>query len=71
MTYWYAFIQAFHSTKFYCFFYEFLGPAVHKLQYWGSKAVITHHKKKLDPFDQLFLTLIKLRFHLKERDLSE
>ena len=65
------FYTGFPSYEILLFFYEFLGPAVHKLQYWGSKAVITHHKKKLDPFDQLFLTLIKLRLNLKERDLSE
>lgn len=40
-------------------FYESLGPAVHKLQYWGNKLVTKHHKKKLDSFNQLFLTLIK------------
>ena len=30
-----------------------------------------HHKKKLDSLNQLFLTLIKLRLDLKERDLAD
>lgn len=46
-------------------FYKFLGSAVHKLQYWGSKPVTKHHKMKLDLFNQLFFTLIKLRFNLR------
>ena len=65
------FYTGFPSYEILLFFYEFLGPAVHRLQYWGSKTVTKHHKKKLDPFNQLFLTLIKLRLNLKERDLSE
>ena len=65
------FYTGFPSYEILLFFYEFLGPAVHKLQYWGSKSVTKHHKKKLDPFNQLFLTLIKLRLNLKERGLSE
>ena len=59
------FYTGFPSYKILLLFYEFLGPAVHKLQYWGSKPVTKHHKKKLDSFNQLFLTLIKLRLNLK------
>ena len=64
-----CFYTGFPSYEILLFFYEFLGPAVHNLQYWGSKTVTKHHKKKLDPFNQL--TLIKLKLNLKERDLSE
>ena len=33
--------------------------------------MIKHYEKKLDSFNQLFLTLIKLRIDLKERDLAD
>lgn len=55
-------------------FFGFLGDAVHNLQYWGSKpsskSSPKRRKHKLDPLNQLFLTLMKLRLDLRERDLA-
>ena len=65
-----SFYTGFLSYEVLLLFYEFLGPAVNNLQYWGAKTVAKHRKKKLDPLNQLF-PLIKLRLNLKERDLSE
>ena len=43
-------------------FFEFLGPAVNHIKYWGRSATSTATKPrtKLDPLNQLFLTLVKL-----------
>ena len=45
-------------------FFEFLGPVVNKLNYWGSKKKEgtrqRHRHHKLDPNNQFFLTLVKL-----------
>ena len=55
---------------FLCFF-EFLGPSVHYRNYWGDKGTSKgKRKKKLNPMNQLFLTLIKLKQNPKERDLA-
>lgn len=51
-------------------FFDFLGPAVNHLEYWGSKKSSTSRQKKLNPFNCLFLTLIKLRLNLTEQDLA-
>lgn len=52
-------------------FYEFPGPAVNHLRYWGDKSTAKRERKtKLDPLNQLFLTLIKLRLDLRERDIA-
>ena len=53
-------------------FFSFLGPVVHHLQIWGSKTSSSgkHRKTKLDPFNQLFLTLMKLRRNLHVKDLA-
>ena len=51
-------------------FFDFLGPAVNHLEYWGSKKGSSSRQKKLDPFNCLFLTLIKLRLNLTEQDLA-
>ena len=41
------------------------------LHYWGGKGTSQRKRStKLDPLNQLFLTLIKLRLNLKERDLA-
>ena len=49
-------------------FFEFLGPSVTQLDYWGEKDVCTiRHSRKLDPINQLFLTL---KLDLKYLDLS-
>ena len=55
---------------FLCFF-EFLGPSLHYLNYWGDKGTTKGKRKKnLDPMNQLFLTLIKLRQNPKEKNLA-
>ena len=54
-------------------FFEFLGPSVYQLNYWGdSKRKTTRRRKNmaLTPLNQFFLTLIKLRLNLQMVDLS-
>ena len=52
-------------------FYNFLGPAVNTLTYWGTKRKThTKRRKKLDSLNQLFLTLIKLKLDRNIRDLA-
>ena len=53
-------------------FFEFLGPVVYNLNYWGSKERITKtsRRRKLDPKNQLFLVLVKLKVNLKLTDLA-
>ena len=49
----------------------FLGPAVNNLHYWGTS---THRTGKwgwkLDPKNQFFLTLVRLRLNIRVKDLS-
>ena len=61
------FYTGFQSYEFLMAFYEFLGPSLNKLQYWGTKVADKKRKIKLDSLNQLFLTLIKLRFNLREK----
>ena len=53
-------------------FFEFLGPVVNNLNYWDAQKTAGHYHRtgKLDPIDQFFMTLIKLRLNLKLTDLS-
>ena len=53
-------------------FFQFLGPAVNKLNYWGIKPKSQQRQRsmKLSPVDQLLMTLMKLRLNLKVVDLS-
>ena len=53
-------------------FFNFLGPVVNNLQYWRSKedARVRNRKRKLDPENQLFLALVKLRLNLMTKDLA-
>ena len=51
-------------------FYKFLGPSVDHLNYWGTKNSTVTRQKKLDSFNCFFLTLIKLRLDLPEKDLA-
>ena len=53
-------------------FYEFLGPVVHDLSYWGEKEGARKRKRarKLDPKNQLFLTLIKLKLNFQFKYLA-
>ena len=48
-------------------FTTFYGPVVDHLNYWGEKEVMHQRmrKRKLDPKNQFFLTLIKLRLNPK------
>ena len=53
-------------------FFEFLGPSVHKLNYWGSKGGERKQNRptKLNPLNQLCLTLIKLKLNSPVQDLA-
>ena len=57
--------------------YDYLGPAVHKLIYWGSKkdghsTSETHGKSRsLTPMEEFFMILVRLRLGLFERDLAD
>ena len=65
------FYTGFTSYDIFVAFFEFLGPSVTQLDYWGEKDVRTiRRSRKLDPINQLFLTLMKLKLDLKYLDLS-
>jgi len=53
-------------------FFEFLGPVVEHLNYWGAKEGVRQRrrKRKLDPKNQFFLTMVKLKLNLKLADLA-
>ena len=55
-----TFYTGFSSYEVFLCFFEFLGPSVHSLNYWGDKALAKpkgRRKKKVDSINQLFLTL--------------
>ena len=66
------FYTGFISFMVFLTFFEFLGPVVEHLNYWGSEEGIhqRHCTRKLDTKNQLFLTLIKLKLNLKLKDLA-
>ena len=65
------FYTVFRSYELLTCFFEFLRPSVNSLNYWGhEKGSTSKRKKKLEPIDQFFLTLIKLRQNLKEKDIA-
>ena len=67
------FYTGFASYEILLLLVEFLGPAIHYLKYWGESERKTSHRRKkkaLDPLNQLFLTLVKLRLNLKVKDLA-
>ena len=66
------FYTGFISFAVYLAFFNFLGEVVHHLNYWGSKAASHTRKRvqKLNPMNQLFLVLVKLRFNLKTEDFA-
>ena len=67
-----VFYTGFQSFEILLAFCELLGPSVNKLRYWGDKSTAgLKRKKKLDPLNQLFLTLMKLCLNLRERDLAQ
>ena len=52
-------------------FFRFLGPSVDRLQTWGTKSKTgAKRPTKLDPFNQLFMTLTKLKLDLNIRDIA-
>jgi len=66
------FYTGFTSFALFLAFFELLGPAVHHLNYWGSKEGVRKRRRlrKIDPKNQLFLVLVKLRLNLRHRDLA-
>ena len=66
------FFTGFVSYMIFIAFFEFLGPVVDTLNYWGSKEHPRkrHHTRKLDPKNQFFLMLVKLKLNLKVQDLA-
>ena len=67
-----SFYTGFQTYDLLLAFYEFLGPSVNKLTYWGSDSNKSdkRRKMKLDPINQLFLALIKQKLNLPHRDLA-
>ena len=63
------FYTGFGSYELLLAFFEFLGPFVDHLNYWGSKQRRGEKRRhmKLDPINQL----VKLRLNIKERDLAQ
>ena len=53
-------------------FFKFLGPVVNNLTYWGSQNKTGRRCRclKLDPLNQFFLVLVKLKLNLKIKDLA-
>ena len=68
------FYTGFVSYMIFTAFFDFLGPVVNELNYWGSKKKVSTRQRrrshKLDPKNQFFLTLVKLRLNLKVKDLA-
>ena len=67
------FYTGFASYSLLLNFYEFLGPSVYRLTYWGDQARKTNRRRKvmpLSPLNQLFLTLVKLKLNLRVLDLA-
>ena len=67
-----SFYTGFQTYELLLAFYEFLGPSVNKLTYWGTKnnQSCKRRKMKLDPLNQLFLTLVKFKLNLRKKDLA-
>lgn len=69
----FRFYTGFISYAVFLAFFKFLGPVVNELNYWGCKEKEKSQRRrscKLDPINQLFLTLVKLRLNLKVQDLA-
>ena len=67
-----SFYTGFVSYMVLSAFFEFLGPVVSNLTYWGSKkgSPRRRYSLKLDPKNLFFLLLVKLRLNLKLKDLA-
>ena len=62
------FYTGFASYILFLNFFEFLGPAVYRLKYWGDgerKTTRRHKNTVLTPLNQYFLTLVKLQLNLQ------
>ena len=66
------FYTGFVSFFIFGVFFQFLGPVVNNLHYWGTQSSQhqRHCTRKLDPKNQLFMTLVKLKLNLKLTDLA-
>lgn len=66
------FYTGFISFMVFQAFFSFLGPVVNELNYWGAKRGkrSRHRSQKLNPINQLFLLLVKLRLNLRQKDLA-
>ncbi len=63
------FYSGFRSYEQLLLFYEFLGPTVNHLKYW-ERTTSRKRQTKLSALNQLFLTLVKLKLNLRERDIA-
>ena len=66
------FYTGFVTFQILLYFFEFLGPVVDKLNYWGTKEGerSRHRHRKLSPLHIFFLTLVKLRLNVRVMDLA-
>jgi len=64
------FYTGFVSYAIFLSFFNFLGPVVNELRYRGEKGGQGLCVRMLDPINQLFLTLVKLKLNLKLKDLA-
>ena len=67
------FFTGFSSYQLFMDFFEFLGPSVYNLEYWGAeerKSSRRWKNKALTPLNQYFLVMIKLRLNLRVIDLA-
>ena len=64
------FYTGFPSYEIFLAVFDFLGPAVNKLHYWGTKASQSGKRNlKLDPNNQFFLTLVRLRLNARVKEV--
>ena len=76
----FMFYTGFQSYDLFKIFFEFLGPAVNKINYWGSNTrnddSVTPEsskrgpKRQMNPEQELFIVLARLRCGLLEQDLA-
>ena len=67
------FYTGFASYTLFLSFFEFLGPSMYRLNYWGDGERKTSRRRKntaLTPLNQYFLTLVKLRLNLQVKDVA-
>jgi hypothetical protein len=74
----FMFYTGFQNYELFKVFFEYLGPAVHKLDYWGSKPKSSDSagsskrgpKRQMSPEEELFIVLARMRCGLLEQDLA-